>query len=141
MKYKIICDYQENFKSVSQNGHINDHQDKETFENIQSALKQKGYDCEIFEGVPALLEAINRKVLYPDTIFLNLSDGMEQHYSRVQIPILCELLNVPQSGGNAFTVNAAPYAVGFYHKIGFEDVAPQLMQDGIRYTPMEWIFA
>jgi len=42
--------------------------------------------------------------------------------------------------GKALTVNAAPYALGFYHKIGFEDVAPQLMQDGILYTPMEWIF-
>ncbi len=35
------------------------------------------------------------------------------------------------------TVNAAPYAVGFYHQIGFEDVAPQLTKDGIIYTPME----
>ena len=35
------------------------------------------------------------------------------------------------------TVNAAPYAVGFYHQIGFEDVAPQLAKDGIIYTPME----
>lgn len=37
------------------------------------------------------------------------------------------------------TVNAAPYAVGFYHQIGFEDVAPQLSKDGIIYTPMEKI--
>lgn len=35
------------------------------------------------------------------------------------------------------TVNAAPYAIGFYHQIGFEDVAPQLTKDGIIYTPME----
>lgn len=35
------------------------------------------------------------------------------------------------------TVNAAPYAVEFYHQIGFEDVAPQLARDGIVYTPME----
>lgn len=35
------------------------------------------------------------------------------------------------------TVNAAPYAVGFYHQVGFEDVAPQLKKDGILYTPME----
>lgn len=35
------------------------------------------------------------------------------------------------------TVNAAPYAIGFYHQIGFEDVAPQLSKDGITYTPME----
>lgn len=35
------------------------------------------------------------------------------------------------------TVNAAPYAVGFYRQVGFEDVAPQLSKDGIIYTPME----
>lgn len=35
------------------------------------------------------------------------------------------------------TVNAAPYAVEFYHHVGFEDVAPQLAKDGIVYTPME----
>lgn len=35
------------------------------------------------------------------------------------------------------TVNAAPYAIGFYHQVGFEDVAPQLSKDGIIYTPME----
>lgn len=34
------------------------------------------------------------------------------------------------------TVNAAPYAVGFYHKMGFEDTAPEQLKDGIRYTPM-----
>lgn len=35
------------------------------------------------------------------------------------------------------TVNAAPYAIGFYHQMGFVDVAPQLACDGITYTPME----
>lgn len=35
------------------------------------------------------------------------------------------------------TVNAAPYAVDFYHHLGFEDVAPRLCKDGIAYTPME----
>lgn len=39
--------------------------------------------------------------------------------------------------GRKITVNAAPYAIGFYHQIGFEDVAPQLSKDGIIYTPME----
>jgi len=35
------------------------------------------------------------------------------------------------------TVNAAPYAVGFYHKLGFRDTQAQQENDGIRYTPME----
>lgn len=42
-------------------------------------------------------------------------------------------------GERKITVNAAPYAVGFYHQIGFEDVAPPLSKDGIIYTPMEKI--
>lgn len=37
------------------------------------------------------------------------------------------------------TVNAAPYGVGFYHKLGFYDVGPEEVRDGIRYTPMEFI--
>lgn len=38
------------------------------------------------------------------------------------------------------TVNAAPYAVGFYKKIGFHAVKPEESRDGIRFTPMVWYF-
>ncbi|MBO4902803.1 MAG: GNAT family N-acetyltransferase [Lachnospiraceae bacterium] len=34
------------------------------------------------------------------------------------------------------TVNAAPYAVDFYHRIGFIDLSREKTTDGIRYTPM-----
>lgn len=34
------------------------------------------------------------------------------------------------------TVNSSPYAVQFYHKIGFEDLDREISADGIRYTPM-----
>lgn len=37
------------------------------------------------------------------------------------------------------TVNAAPYGVGFYHRLGFRDLRPQEKRDGIIYTPMEFI--
>lgn len=37
---------------------------------------------------------------------------------------------------NFATVNAAPFAVGFYKNIGFEVTGPETMDDGIRYTPM-----
>ena len=33
-------------------------------------------------------------------------------------------------------VNAAPYAVGFYKKVGFEALGGEEENDGIRYTPM-----
>lgn len=37
------------------------------------------------------------------------------------------------------TVNAAPYATEFYHKVGFEDLGPITTQDGIIYTPMQYV--
>lgn len=43
-------------------------------------------------------------------------------------------------GGYRLTVNSSPYAVGFYHKIGFVDTEAEQTKDGIRYTPMSWIF-
>ncbi len=39
-------------------------------------------------------------------------------------------------GVNTMTVNSSPYAVGFYHKLGFEDMDREKVTDGIRYTPM-----
>lgn len=35
------------------------------------------------------------------------------------------------------TVNSSPYAVGFYHRVGFKDVNSEQTADGIRFTPME----
>ena len=35
------------------------------------------------------------------------------------------------------TVNAAPFAAGFYHGYGFHDTAPETEKDGIIYIPME----
>lgn len=37
-----------------------------------------------------------------------------------------------------YTVHSSPYAVGFYHKFGFEDVSEQMTRDGIIYTPMRY---
>lgn len=42
-----------------------------------------------------------------------------------------------EEGFIRITVNAAPYAVGFYHKLGFRDLGEEQTSDGIRYTPME----
>lgn len=43
-------------------------------------------------------------------------------------------------GKSRLTVNASPYGVVFYHKIGFTDIGPENQQDGIIYTPMEYKF-
>lgn len=37
------------------------------------------------------------------------------------------------------TVNASPYGVGFYHRLGFRDLRPEEKKDGIIYTPMEFV--
>ncbi len=37
------------------------------------------------------------------------------------------------------TVNSSPYAIGFYHKLGFQDLGHEMESEGIRYTPMEFI--
>jgi len=41
-----------------------------------------------------------------------------------------------EMGINRITVNAAPYATGFYHKMAFWDISNERIVDGIRYTPM-----
>ena len=43
-------------------------------------------------------------------------------------------------GKREMTVNSSPYAVGFYHKMGFVDTNTEQLTDGIRYTPMKVSF-
>lgn len=45
-----------------------------------------------------------------------------------------------EMGIRQVTVNASPYGVGFYHKLGFQDLGPEEQKDGIIYTPMELKF-
>ncbi|MCI8358622.1 MAG: GNAT family N-acetyltransferase [Lachnospiraceae bacterium] len=44
-----------------------------------------------------------------------------------------------EAGIGKVTVNAAPYGVAFYHKLGFTDLRPEEERDGIKYTPMEFV--
>ena len=37
------------------------------------------------------------------------------------------------------TVNASPYGVDFYHRLGFRDLYPEQKKDGIIYPPMEFV--
>ena len=41
-----------------------------------------------------------------------------------------------EMGQEKFTVNASPYGVEFYHRLGFWDAGIQREQDGIIFTPM-----
>lgn len=44
---------------------------------------------------------------------------------------------IQEEGHDFITVNAAPYAVGFYHRVGFVDTDVRQFNDGIWYTPMK----
>ena len=44
-----------------------------------------------------------------------------------------------EEGRDFVTVNAAPYATGFYHRLGFIDTDDKKFSDGIWYTPMKMI--
>lgn len=41
-------------------------------------------------------------------------------------------------GESRLTVNAAPDAVGFYHRVGFLEMDTEQLADGIRYVPMQF---
>ncbi|MCD7724070.1 MAG: GNAT family N-acetyltransferase [Clostridiales bacterium] len=68
---------------------------------------------------------------------------VDERYHRKGIGrALIEYLNnylLTEVGAAHVTVNASPYGVGFYHKLGFQDLRPEEEKDGIIYTPMKFI--
>ena len=42
-----------------------------------------------------------------------------------------------EEGLDKLTVNSSPYAIGFYHRLGFRDTHEETVADGIKFTPME----
>ena len=44
---------------------------------------------------------------------------------------------ITEVGVDYMTVDSAPYALGFYHKLGFWDLAPMQEKQGIIYTSMK----
>lgn len=102
---KIICDFREDFENLSTgNAIFNDHPTRNSIEEICDFLNTSGYRCEIFGGVNQLINAYNQKISFTNCIFINMSDGLTQPYSRIQVPMLCEMLNVHYSGSPIFTV-------------------------------------
>ena len=61
------------------------------------------------------------------------------HHQKIATSLLEHMFEyvVKELGMFEMTVNSSPYAVEFYHKIGFTDLAKEQLTDGIRYTPMK----
>ena len=105
MKYWLVCDYREQFENLYKiNPQINsDHPNKKNMQEIFDAIKFLGHNCEYFGGIPELINAVEKKAVFSNAAFLNFTDGMEQAYSRVQAPVLLDILNVPYSGSDVFS--------------------------------------
>lgn len=104
MKLYIVCDYRENLTNyiTDANDIYNDHPSKKNIDDIMNAISSLGYACEYFGGIPELIHAVDYHKKYYDCYFLNLTDGLDQNYSRVQAPVLLDILNVPYSGSDVF---------------------------------------
>lgn len=63
------------------------------------------------------------------------SDYHMRGIGRALVSALAEYVK-EEMGHRQLTVNAAPYGVEFYHRLGFFDLGPQKQQDGIIFTPM-----
>ena len=106
-KIALICDFRESFPTKDTQGNVlfNDHPRKKSVEDVCKTLVDAGYDCSIFGGVPELVKAYTGEIpLDKNTIYINMSDGLTQTYSRVQIPVLCEMLGIKYSGSGPFEV-------------------------------------
>ena len=83
-------------------------------------------------GMITLREAAHISLLFVDEAYHRRGIG------RALIRYLADYL-VTEMGVGRVTVNASPYGVEFYHKMGFRDLGPEETKDGITYTPMEFI--
>ena len=61
----------------------------------------------------------------------------ELHHQGIATSLLKQVFSeAAEEGVSEMTVFSSPFAVDFYHKIGFTDMGKEKTTDGIRYTPM-----
>jgi len=98
-------------------------------------------------GIYQMFVALDRKQIVGMITLRNVSHisllFVDEKYhrrgiGRALIEYLQEYL-LSEAGISKITVNAAPYGVAFYHKLGFRDLRPEEEKDGIKYTPMEFV--
>lgn len=104
MEVKVICDLREQFKQnmLDKNTNFTDHPPQENINEIVDSIKKNGFSCSVFGGIPELIEANEKKITFPNSIFLNLTDGLDLECGRVQAPILLDMLGVCYSGAGPF---------------------------------------
>ncbi len=83
-------------------------------------------------GMATLRYVYHMSLLFGDT------DYHRQRVGRALGQYLQDYL-LREVGAARMTVDAAPYGVEFYHKLGFRDKGPEEEKAGIVYTPMELV--
>lgn len=87
------------------------------------------FEDDIIVGVVSMRNRSHISLLFVDA---------DHHHMGIATKLLDALFEhvLDEERLNEVTVNAAPYAKEFYHKIGFVDLDEEKVTDGIRYTPM-----
>ncbi len=121
MEFKIICDLRENLQENLFDGSMNfsDHPPKDNIDEIQEMIKECGYECSLFGGIPELIHAVNSNMKFDNCVFLNLTDGLDMECGRVQSPVLLDMLSVNYSGANPF--QAALIDNKYYTKLAVKE--------------------
>lgn len=91
------------------------------------------FDGDKMVGMISLRNQTHISLLFVDEKYHRMGVG------RRLIEYICDYV-LREEGHDHVTVNAAPYAVGFYHRVGFHDTHDEEMSEGIRYTPMVRVF-
>lgn len=87
------------------------------------------YDNGMLIGMLTLREETHISLLFVNERYHRMGIG------RRLLDYVCDYV-LKEEGHHHITVNAAPYAVGFYHRVGFADTNAEQVNGGIRYTPM-----
>ncbi len=87
------------------------------------------YDNNRMIGMISLRRQTHISLLFVDGNYhrMGIGRGLIEYVSRYVLT---------EEGHDSITVDAAPYATGFYHRMGFVDTDVEQASDGIRYTPM-----
>ena len=84
-KYYVVANTREQFLNEVLSSRVyNDHPSKNSIDQIVSSLKSEGYNADYFGGVEKLMDAYSKKITFPKTLFLNLSDGLTQQSRKAQ---------------------------------------------------------
>lgn len=90
-------------------------------------------DCGRIIGVASVRYGNHLSLLFVD------EEYHRQGVGRALMDRLCEYLKV-EAGERYISLKAAPYAVNFYRRLGFQTVRPEEEYSGIRVTSMEKVF-